>query len=608
MPVIIAFFVRQFLIIGIQLAMFWIAEKALVPLLNAAIKAVVVFFGVDEETAGDILANEILTTAESLGLLVLLSKAKIPLKITDKLGFSTKGFSKRTLKTTTAAAITKAKTTGIAGKIEAGVSIDDVVSITATTKGFLPQKIKDVMTIIGFTIGLPMGILYTAAQYIDYAAWSSSAYQGTFKSILAVFGIEADKKYTKESIAGTDKLNKIFSVYELQGAVGISNPYKNQSIIFNKNELMDLIDQIASDIMIEKGSASVKQIMAVATAMIIFKSPTGEISIKTPAPTAKATPIVQQIKVFTGIISQGKLSEAPEFTPRPDDLIENVDELNIAIQNNLAPFLASLSRRIIYELKLTHTVTTKDGFKTFGTTQQVIIGYKKDGAPKYKTITNRFAVLNIYVFTERNIRTKISSINLGPVDSAKLMLSQNQLIEINTSIQRIIPTSDIRDIEVLETSTPIIIVAPVAAAPAQIIQTAATPLPAPAPTPLPAPAQILKKEDNYYKVRREGRAFVREKNTDRELADWEISRLNLNINLIEERLPTPAAPVVAAKPASCNASTIAEFYDPAKIKYPSVAERAKIYGRFFPEQEQWYIGTAEQNIKLLTALKQEQSC
>ena len=95
MPVIVAFFVRQLLVIGVQLGIFTLFEKYVVPLLNQAIAAIVAKFGVTEDVAADMLANEVITMAEALGLTVALSKAKLPLKVADALGFSTKGFRPR---------------------------------------------------------------------------------------------------------------------------------------------------------------------------------------------------------------------------------------------------------------------------------------------------------------------------------------------------------------------------------------------------------------------------------------------------------------------------------------------------------------------------------
>lgn len=608
MPVIVSFFIRQFIIIAVQLGIFTLIERWIVPLINSVLKEIMIMFGVDETEAGNILANEIITTAEALGLTVALSKARLPIILADKLGFTTKGFKKRILKGTTSEKIAGKSAASDALKNELTLAEKSLAGKLAnagvsTLKGigfmfsFLEKRLNTVF--LGFLVGV---------NVIDFGNWNSGAYQKTFQKIFSVvsFGLlKPDEDWRGPKTLSDEVFGKVYEAYKLEGAIFISDPYKMTTVPFTRDNLLDLMDKVGAHLLTTQKKASTANVLEATQIMILFKEGTPKVDeIKTPAQVAQ-TPI---IKVLTGVISQGKLSETAEFQTRPDDLIESLDELNTAIENNLPAFLTALPRRILYELKIISTVITKDGYKLYGATQQVISKYKKDGTPQYKTVTNRFAVIDIYVWTARNVKSKIDSIILGPVDSVKLQIQKGDTTTISENIQKNMITSDIKDIKIIQTSAPVSVQPAPAPTPAPVITPTPTPLPVVAPTPLPVVALILKKEDKYYKVRREGRAFVIEKGTDRELSQTEISAAGLNINLVEEIAPPPATPIVVAKPASCSALTVAEFYDPTKIKYPSVAERAKIYDKFYPGQGQWYTGTAEQNVKLLTALKQEQGC
>src|SRR3972149_1666214 len=100
------------------------------------------------------------------------------------------------------------------------------------------------------------------------------------------------------------------------------------------------------------------------------------------------------LKVFTGLIKNGIMGTPDPFLARPDDLILDIEELKQAIGNNLAPYLAAITGKMTYEIKVVRSIKTKDGLTKYGTTQQIISGYYKDGRPKYRTMTNKFAVLD----------------------------------------------------------------------------------------------------------------------------------------------------------------------------------------------------------------------
>ena len=397
MPVVVAFFVRQLIVIGVQLGIFAAIDKFVTPLLNKASADIVTTFGVDEKDAQDILANEVITTAESLGLTVALSKARLPLAIAEKLGFTSKGFSKRPLTASTKQKTQGKTTTSVKSPGISTAEVQTVATEIAQSRGISFAKVNEVVTFILKIASFPFVVIFTLAQVIDFGNWNSGAYQTTWQKIIAVvtFGaLVPDPQIPKSQILSTEVWNKVYNTYQEQGAVGINDPYKNQTLLFSRGHLIDLVDQIASALLLETGQAGAKAVFAAATALVTFKKPEGVVGI---TPVAQNPAFIASPRVFTGLISQGVLGAPLAFTARPDDLIESVGELNAAAQNNLAPFLVSLPGRVIHEIKVVPSITTKDGFTQRGTAKQIISGYYKTGTPKYRTVVNKFAVMNLYI-------------------------------------------------------------------------------------------------------------------------------------------------------------------------------------------------------------------
>lgn len=289
-------------------------------------------------------------------------------------------------------------------------------------------------------------------------------------------------------------------------------------------------------------------------------------------------------KIFSGIITQGKLGKETSYIERRDDLIDSMTDLQIAAENNLTAFLLALPGRIIYEIKTTPEITTKSGFKQRGALSQILTGYKKDGTPKYKSILNKFAILNVYVMTEKNIRTKIQSIVLGPMDAVAFQPNQSEIINVEKNLQQNIFSKDVESIKIIETSQPPIIITP------QIITTPViTPAPISAP-PAPTPAPM--------------------------------TAAGIEPAILPSIAPAPApvsAPVIptvdpflAKWPSNnsnkCNVSTISEFFDVNRMKYPLLAERAPKYEEWGLGQAAYYTGTAEQNNKFLAEIKKRSGC
>ena len=672
MPVIVAFFARQLVIIGVQLGIFSLIDRFVTPLLNNAISGIVSALGVNRSTAQDILANEVITTAESLGLTVALSKARLPLALADTLGFTTKGFTKRKLTSGTEAALNRAKASGVRGTVPVVVpSAAEAASIVNNARSVLPGFAKAYALTIGTLSTVFLGFM-VVGNWIDFGNWNSGAYQKTFQRILAaVTGglLVPDADYRKTKTVSPEVFDKVYNTYKNNGAVAINDPFKNATVIFSRDALIDLLDQVGAKLLLATGSASTKDVITASQLMISFPvdAPLGA-SPPVSGPSAPAPAAVPQVKVFTGLVSQGKLGNSVSFTPRPDDLIVSVDDLKIAATNNLAAALAALPSRLVYEIKVVPSVVTRDGFTQRGQSQQVVSGSYADGRPRYRTVVNKFAVLTVYLLTERGTRTKVQQIVLGPTDVVRFNPTATELSLAEGSIKSSLTTSDVSEIKQVAGSAPLVS--------AEVVPDVNQPAPTPE-EPFPqierpsgdripdassrnryfdvthtrdiqrdtpghyvltwfAYYNITSSRDQWDYLRRLGvvsgiyddkapgdpvHTALQALNRDRALAQRVLVTLNLGTEDNKAalraiftvpgskrgRMPTPKL-ISTASAGVCAATTLYELAVAQGVSLPTVAERAPEYEALGLGPASFYTGTAEQNTKLLAALKAKLGC
>jgi hypothetical protein len=126
---------------------------------------------------------------------------------------------------------------------------------------------------------------------------------------------------------------------------------------------VEAVDHFAANLAAQGTPATFKTVWALLLPVITIK-PTGSTTAgsTTGSTSASLGASVPQIKVFTGVVSQGTLGAKTEFVARENDIIESIEELQQSAINNLVPFVASLSGRIVYELKIVSSVLTADGF------------------------------------------------------------------------------------------------------------------------------------------------------------------------------------------------------------------------------------------------------
>ncbi|MBU6430898.1 MAG: hypothetical protein KGJ58_01700 [Patescibacteria group bacterium] len=491
---------------------------------------------------------------------------------------------------------------------------------------------EGVVATIGAALGSPLvatgGFLFLLSQYLGHL--SNSIPQTTKQMIdngsigpgLRITAIKQAEE-TRAKIGGTlspgsftgSQFSDYAAALEANGVSGFNDPCKLQSVPYSRTNLADLVKCIYGKTTLAGKPATVtKLIQQLAPYIITTKTSTNNLAkIAVSAGSETSAP---QVKVFTGIVSQGTLGEGLTFTPRQDDIIESIDELQNAAQNNLAPFLAALPSKVVYEVKIVSSVTTKDGFRQTGQAQKVLSGYATDGTPRYKTVINKFATLTIYLLTEKGARTKISTIVLGPTDAVKFQPTQNHLTMLEKNIQTSVVTNSVSEIKTIQTVAPITIQAPTVPPPAIPLPTPPPPAVSVAPSPISVPTVLspvsapvsttnladlkarLDQANNYYRTGLNplpgtvGQGYnemvAAQKAYDEALA----------------KTPQPAITTTSNQDiAKQKATTLSEFYSAIGQPLPSIQNRAAYYEFLGLGKAAYYTGTAEQNTKLLYKLQ-----
>lgn len=560
----LAIAIRYIIMAAVQLGIWTLLEKYGIPLLNAAIEETMVTFGVSRETAQDIVANKVLVAFEEVGVFAASLKTKMPVKVAEALGFTSKGFVKRALSTKVAEQVEKTAINATSKAVTSSDEVAKIASVVSKTRLLSLGSVKSLLGIIATLIGIPTAFFFALAQYIDFANWQGP-YQKTFQGLLAKIGINPDSPMPKARVISTDIWNRIAATVEELGPIGLSFPFSGVDKPYSRLNLADLVDEVAANLVKNGGTASYKNVIGIVLPLVQLGGQ--------PVPTSTAFPTggaggsggtSTGVKVFTGIVSNGVLGAGLSFTPRQDDLIESMAELQAAIDNNLAPFLVTLPGKIVYEIKVVSSIITSDGLKRFGKTQTIQSGTDGLGKPKYKTLVNKWAVLYLYIVTDKGSRSKITSIVLGPTDAVRFRPDNSTL----AAVSQVIPTSSVTlntsDILSVEPSA---IKTPTVESFAQAIG---------------VPAERIDQKTGEI-----------------------INPTPAEVEAYNYQFKNVSTPPVNTPKASDLAKTLFEWYSAQGLTLPTLSDRAKLYQSLGLGQASLYVGTAEQNTKLLNKLKEK---
>lgn len=549
--------------------------------------------GVTEQDAKDIVGNILVDLAINSAAIFAVLRTGAGVKVAEFLGLTSRGFTKKTLIFPASSAMSRLVADG--GKKVIG-------SVLKTAVGALKNPVSLIWLFIGWTQIIEPGV-YQPRQAND--VWEKFTGWRPFPEK------EASLTPGPFSTSSSTTFADFAASLEAAGVKGFNDPVKLQSILYSREGLAAIVDYVFGQEVLKGNAPSVKQILPLIAPYLVGYSGT-QTSSPTPSSVGSIAPIT---KVFTGIVSQGVVGQGLTFTPRPDDLIESLEELRTAAANNLAPYLNALLGKIVYEVKIVSSIITKDGFKQTGTTQQIQTGTYANGQPRYKTVTNKFATLVVYAITDKGSRAKLTTIVLGPTNSAKLSVAQNDLRSLEAALPSEVTTTDINAITGLAGNTS-------GSASLPVLKAAD-----------PKKTKVFKNKstDQYAVQDRSNDTFVLFPSREEAFTySGQRSYSSISAETFEKYQKqaaggsgTPAAIAQAAPPAASasgtapvvtqpassgqkpggTASTLYEWYQAQGQALPSVAERAKIYASLGLGQESYYTGSAEQNTKLLAALK-----
>lgn len=482
---------------------------------------------ITEQEAKDVVGNILLDLAINSASIMAVLKFGVGVKLAEWLGLTSRKFAPAALSAAAKAATVKVAADG--GKSMAKRILGKLVKLAGKGTGvfWLFAALTQIIEPLWYQPGQIQRVLQSVGLDVSVPGATGTQMPGPFS---------ADSSVTFSDFAKS---------IETAGVKGIENPGTYRSELYTRDGLANLVNYVYGQQLLLGKNLKVAELLPLISKYLVGASFTTSI----PSPTTSVTTTPSIPKVYTGIVSQGVIGKGLSFTPRPDDLIESVEELRQAAANNLAPFLETILGKIIYEVKIVSSIITKDGFKQTGTVQQIRSGTTATGAPKYKTVVNKFATLNLYVMSDKGVRSRISTIVLGPTNSAKLTVGINDIREVETSLPSLVTTTNINEITGIETAQSV---------------TVSTP-------------------------KTEGGTSVPTLDTG---------------SVVTSASPV-STPGQATPVAGNNALTLFDWYRAQGQALASVEERSYKYEELGLGTRSFYTGTAEQNSKLLAALKRE---
>ena len=291
------------------------------------------------------------------------------------------------------------------------------------------------------------------------------------------------------------------------------------------------------------------------------------------------------------------------YKARENDIVESQQELEYSISNNLVVFFDVFLQKLAYELKLVTSIQTQDGSVVRAGMARVQDGNLKNGQPKFKNVYNKFAVLDVWLTLPGLTRKKLTRLVIAPVNIFKLNPKAEELEKLNALIGKLItiPSADAPTVP--------------APAPKEPVPEGINPLWWELNKLIGQSIEIVVAYGQYNYVRRRGVIMVENTNrpVPRLIADLATPTPLLGTTIDDKPVPTlepPTVPVVTPPveipvPPVAPTLTLKEWYGALGQPIPLFYKRAEEYERLGLGPRGTYLGTAEQNIKFLAALKAE---
>jgi len=623
MPQVIIQALRPVIIWIVQLGVTTAIVTALSSILKNIVDALAEHYDIDEDDSKIEITNKIIEIGLFIGVGSKVLSAKLGINAAKYLGFANGQLVKRVVSTKGAGRI--------ASKGANVVVSSSILKKLGASMGKIPGT-KILM------------ILMLLQQAGDWFFFKRSLLQDT---VDAVFGKDNIKlpgeKEAPPGFSQTEWDGFIKSI-ESVGIVGLKNEAVRQSQLYSRENVVTLMFWVYGE-QVKKGeSTTANQLQKAIQPYLVFGNKPIS-NVFTQQPTSQKAVTYPSAKVFSGVVSQGVLGENLTFTPRENDLIEDIAELKDSAHNNLVPFITSLPRLVTYEIKVVASILTKDGFRQVGTAQRIVSGKNQDGTNRYKTVVNKFAVLDLFIKTSTGSRTKLSTIVLGPVDSVRFQVAGSDLTSIATTLQKDIFTTKLPE---SITSENIITPAPVDS---PVVANGNTPATA---TPIQQPLSVIPREyfveyDSFYTrvmyILGDSIVFSPEfaslipqdekfkfgnyggQTTEgiRRLLQMGVDASKYPHKRFANEINGRIAPAIstdsfqdffsesvingqntstpAVTPELPQAKTLFDFYNAKGLPLPSIQERSKLYESLGLGVASYYVGTSEQNTKLLAKLQ-----
>lgn len=513
--------------------------------------------GLTTDEAQDIFSNILIDLAINSVTIGGVLRTKLAVRTAERLGFTSKGFSKRALSPKAAEAVKK---------------MDGPWEKFKSTS--LLKKILTVAAIPGSFVWLAKAL----ADIVEPGIYQTKQTNALYRKLGIPFQYPETATGLSPGNMDSTRFNDYARSLEVAGIKGINNPVAQQTQFYSREALADVIDYVYGQEIL-KGTKlnDYRSLIPLIAPYLIGATSTPSPSFTPPKPSTSniSTPTT---KVFTGVVSQGTVGAGLIFTPRPDDIIESLGELQEAINNNVAPYLAALLSKVTYEVRVVSSVIV-NGIKQIGQAHQIVSGHYANGSPKYKTVVNKFAVVDLYLVKDSDSRTKLTSIVLGPTDAIRFQPGKETLLGLSQVVSKNLITTNTNDIDIIVSDTPTTPKTPEEAA-------AAAP-----PTPDPDQDESEEERQRLIKLRDD-----LQKQVD-ELVKQQSS------NSSSSKSEPKSEPEPSKSSSSKKASTLSEYYAQKGKSLPSLSVRAELYESYKLGKASMYTGTAEQNTKLLKALQ-----
>lgn len=272
MPIAVALFVRSLIQFAVTYGIIILAEKYLLPYFNKGIETIITKFGVDEETAKDIMANEVIQFAESVGIGALTLRTKLPIKISERLGFSSKGFVKRSLDPKVAAKLPQSVIANAGASVATAEEVQVITEVVSKTRGLNVGIVGSLWKSILSNVSASAVIILALANVMDFGNWQG-AYQKTFQKIFTFFGFPPDSPMPKARTLSAETWSRIYHTIEIYKPVGLSFPWSGIDKPYSRDALADLTDEVAANLIKDRKDATFKNVIGVLLPLIQLTEP-----------------------------------------------------------------------------------------------------------------------------------------------------------------------------------------------------------------------------------------------------------------------------------------------------------------------------------------------